>query len=562
MYEPICHYACRRAVYRLLVGGTIRHVRLKSGQEFAGYTVERPLGSGGMGEVYLVRHPRLPRQDALKILPADLTADDEYRQRFHREADLAASLWHPHIVGVHDRGEHAGQLWISMDYVGGTDVAHLLRAQPGGLRVDDVLEIVDAVADALDFAHAGGLMHRDVKPANILVHTPKTGRRRVLLADFGIARYTDDAQGLTATNITLGTVTYAPPEQLLGKPVSGQADQYALAVTAYQLLSGAPPFVNTNAAVVIGQHLNTPPPPLAVDRPELSALDPVLQRALAKEPLDRFPSCLEFAGALRAAAMTRAPAARGRAAAAEDLTVPHQADATALAVGSPSAAPTAIVKPPLDQQQTQARQTQNDGQPRPAGDVAAAPSIGDGAYSTEAPQPFGGYSETPMRSSGRRGVWIAAVLVLGLVCGVIAAVVPTMGSTVPPKLESTSSQWQPYVDAAVRLSKQMFTYEHGNESAAVQSMLAQSTGALRELLTKDNNVENLTKLFRDTNASSVATVDSAGLESFDGSTAVVLVALSVQVATQPSTKYRQRVSVVKEGDALMVSDVKYPDGGK
>lgn len=515
-----------------------------------------------MGEVYLVRHPRLPRQDALKILPADLTADDEYRQRFHREADLAASLWHPHIVGVHDRGEYAGQLWISMDYVDGTDVAQLLRAQPGGLGVDDVLEIVDAVADALDFAHHGGLLHRDVKPANILVHTPRTGRRRVLLADFGIARHADDTQGLTATNITLGTVTYAAPEQLLGKPVSGQADQYALAATAYQLLSGAPPFVNTNAAVVIGQHLNTPPAPLGVDRPDLSVLDPVLQRALAKDPLDRFPTCLEFAAALRQAAMTRAPVERGDAPATEDLTVPHQVDATALAVGSPSVVPTAVVKPPFDQQQTQVRQWQNDGQPRPWDEGSVAPSVGGGDGSTEAPQPFGGYSETPMRSSGRRAVWIAAVLVLGLVCGVIAAVVPTMGTTVPPKLESTSSQWQPYVDAAVRLSKQMFTYEHGNESAAVQSMVAQSTGALRELLTKDGNVEKLTQLFRDTNASSVATVDSAGLESFDGSTAVVLVALSVQVGTQASTKYRQRVSVVKEGNTLMVSDVKYPDGGK
>ena len=122
-------------------------------------------------------------------------------------------------------------------------------------------------------------------------------------------------------------------------------------------------------------------------------------------------------------------------------------------------------------------------------------------------------------------------------------------------------QWQPYVDAGVRLSKQMFTYEHGNESAAVQSMLAQSTGALRELLTKDGNVDNLTKLFRDTNASSVATVNSAGLESFDGSTAVVLVAVSVQVGAQPSTKYRQRVWVVKEDNALKVANVKYPDGG-
>ena len=183
---------------------------------FAGYTIVRRLGAGGMGEVYLAQHPRLPRRDALKILPGELTANLEFRQRFNREADLAASLYNEHIVGIHDRGEYEGQLWISMDYVEGTDAAQLLRSQyPSGMPKADVVEIISAVADALDYAHSRGLLHRDVKPANILLGDA-TPRRRILLADFGIARELGEISGLTATNMMMGTTAYCAPEQLQG----------------------------------------------------------------------------------------------------------------------------------------------------------------------------------------------------------------------------------------------------------------------------------------------------------------------------------------------------------
>jgi serine/threonine-protein kinase len=143
---------------------------LTNGEVFAGYSILRPLGTGGMGEVYLVQHPRLPRQEALKVLPADVSADPAYRQRFAREADLAASLWHPHIVEIHDRGEYNNQLWITMDYVAGTDAARLVRDHHRyGMPVDDALKIVTAIAEALDYAHRQKLLHRDVKPANILI---------------------------------------------------------------------------------------------------------------------------------------------------------------------------------------------------------------------------------------------------------------------------------------------------------------------------------------------------------------------------------------------------------
>ncbi len=263
------------------------------GEAFAGYTILRVLGAGGMGTVYLAAHPRLPRQDALKVLPPQWTADPEYRERFLREADLSASLSHPNILGVHDRGEFDGQLWISMDYVGGTDASRLVREHhPQGLPAGQAVEIITAVASALDYAHQQGLLHRDVKPANVLLD-PKA--QRIFLADFGIARLIDDPAGLTATNMAVGTMAYAAPEQLRGEPLDGRTDQYALACTAFDLLTGAPPYVDSNPAVVITKHVAAPIPSLGERRPELAALDAVLTRAMAKSPADRFASCGEFA---------------------------------------------------------------------------------------------------------------------------------------------------------------------------------------------------------------------------------------------------------------------------
>lgn len=270
-----------------------------SGDVFAGYTIQRLLGSGGMGEVYLAQHPRLPRLDALKILSTDTTRDEEFRARFNREAELAATLWHPHIVGLHDRGEFEGHLWISMDYVDGTDARHLLRQYPSGMPHQDVVEIVSAVAEALDFAHERRLLHRDVKPANILVTTPSgSERRRVLLTDFGIARETDDISGITEANMAIGTVTYAAPEQLTTTELDGRVDQYALAATAFHLLTGAPLFDDANRAVVVGNHLSTTPPRLSERRPDLAHLDAAMAKALAKNPDQRFVRCLDFARAL------------------------------------------------------------------------------------------------------------------------------------------------------------------------------------------------------------------------------------------------------------------------
>lgn len=270
--------------------------------------------------MYLAQHPRLPRRDALKLLPREWSADEEFRARFNREADIASTLWHPHIVGVHDRGEEDGQLWISMDFVDGLDAARLLTDRyPAGMPVEEVVRIVTAVASALDYAHKQHLLHRDVKPANImLTHVDDEGGQRILLTDFGIARNVDDISGLTKTNFTVGTVAYAAPEQLLGEDLDGRADQYSLAATAFHLLTGSQLFPSSNPAVVISRHLNVAPPDLADYRPELSKLNPVFAIGLAKRPEDRFKRCSDFAHVLNeginaAGALTQPSALTGRA---------------------------------------------------------------------------------------------------------------------------------------------------------------------------------------------------------------------------------------------------------
>lgn len=274
---------------------------LTEGGHFAGYTIVRQLGSGGMGEVYLVRHPRFPRLEALKVLRTDLSANTAFQQRFNREAELAGGLWHPHIVGVHDRGEYEGRLWITMDYVDGTDLAALVGERyPSGLPAHLALAVVSAVGEALDYAHHRGLLHRDVKPANIMITQPDDNTApRILLSDFGIARPIDDPTGLTQTNMALGTVNYSAPEQLMGAAIDGRADQYSLGATAYYLLTGTKMYANLPAVAVISAHLTAAPPVPGATRPDLVAADPVFARALAKDPAQRFARCADFAAALQ-----------------------------------------------------------------------------------------------------------------------------------------------------------------------------------------------------------------------------------------------------------------------
>jgi serine/threonine protein kinase, bacterial len=263
---------------------------LASGATFAGYTVARRLGSGVTGEVYLAQDPRLGRWIALKILSPALSTDSDFRQRFLTETATTANLYHPHIVEVHARGESDGQLWVAMDYVEGSNAARLMAERfPAVSPAQEVLAIVSAVASALDHAHQRGLLHRDVKPANILLTGLLTGHsegeQRILLADFGVAP-------------PAVSVAYSAPEQLLGADdIDGRADQYALAATAFHLLTGAPPVEHSEPVAAVDELLNSSPPRLSDQRPELARLDPVFSKALARTPDDRFASCSEFADA-------------------------------------------------------------------------------------------------------------------------------------------------------------------------------------------------------------------------------------------------------------------------
>jgi serine/threonine protein kinase, bacterial len=252
-----------------------------------------------MGDVYLVQHPRLPHWNALKVLPASLTEDREFRDRFMRETRIVTTLYHPHILEVEYRGETDGQLWISMDYVNGTTAAQLIANRcPTGMPVGEVLATITAVADALDYAHRRGMLHRNVNPANILFSNPEHGEQKILVSDFGIGRQLGDPDGAPAAGLTGETVAYAAPEQLTGSEIDGRADQYALAATAFALLTGAPPFQQSNPVAVISQHLTAAPPSLRSRRPDLARLDDILMTGLAKNPHDRFHSCRAFADAL------------------------------------------------------------------------------------------------------------------------------------------------------------------------------------------------------------------------------------------------------------------------
>lgn len=277
---------------------------LQSGAVFAGYTVEKLLGKGGMGAVYLARHPRLPRRTALKLLNREAFADPELRARFEREGNLVAQLDHPNIVSVYDRGVEDEQLWISMQYVDGVDGSSL---SPQTLPPQRAAQIVAETATALDYAHRMGVLHRDVKPANILL-SRAAGQERVLLTDFGIARPQEDTVHLTKTGTVTATLAYAAPEQLTGGHMDHRTDQYALACTLFWLLTGRVPFDAPQPVAVIHGHLRERPPLLSSVRPGMPpALDAVLDRALSKRVQDRFDSCTEFATAVRHAMQPSAP---------------------------------------------------------------------------------------------------------------------------------------------------------------------------------------------------------------------------------------------------------------
>ncbi|WP_433714488.1 WD40 repeat domain-containing serine/threonine protein kinase [Nocardia sp. CA-084685] len=271
---------------------------LAAGDVFAGFVIEQVLGAGGMGVVYAARHPRMDRLVALKVLNDALAADPRARAAFDREAALAARLDHPNIVTVHDRSAPGDPvLWLAMRHIRGGDAGMLLTGASGGLAPELVVELIADAAAALDYAHIQGVLHRDVKPANLLIEADFRHGQRALLTDFGIARSLDST--VTLSSIA-ASFAYAAPERFTRAAADHRADIYSLGCTLYHLLTGQPPFPRDDQAAVIGAHLSEPPPAPTRIRPDLPVgLDTVIAAALAKNPENRYRTCTALAQASR-----------------------------------------------------------------------------------------------------------------------------------------------------------------------------------------------------------------------------------------------------------------------
>src|SRR5690242_18079064 len=265
----------------------------------ADYHLEERIGAGGMAVVFRALDERLQRRVALKVLAPALAGDKAFRHRFIRESRAAAAVDDPHIIPVFEAGEAEGVLFLAMRYVPGGDVRTLVR-RAAQLSPPQALAIISPISSALDAAHSAGLVHRDVKLANILLDAHPGRPDHVYLSDFGLSKMVMSSLGPTRAGQFLGTPGYSAPEQLEGKPVDGRADQYSLACAAFELLCGQTPFPRDQLAAVIWAHISEPPPALTSRQPDLPpAVDGVLSKALAKAPSDRYASCRAFADALR-----------------------------------------------------------------------------------------------------------------------------------------------------------------------------------------------------------------------------------------------------------------------
>ncbi len=275
----------------------------ESGTEFLGYRLEELIGQGGMGVVYRAYDRRLKRTVAVKFITPELALDERFRERFLRESELAAAFEHPNAVPIHDAGDVDGRLYLAMRYVEGSDLAVLLRSA-GLLEPARAVRICAQVARALDAAHASGLVHRDVKPSNVLLDAGE----HVYVADFGLTRRLVDEGGPLLDGRSLGTPAYLAPEQLEGEPVDGRADLYSLACLLYECLTGEPPFRQDSRLAVAWAHLEQEPPSASARNAALpAAVDDPLRTALAKDPADRQPTCAALIAATETALGLGAP---------------------------------------------------------------------------------------------------------------------------------------------------------------------------------------------------------------------------------------------------------------
>ncbi|OMC16132.1 hypothetical protein A5736_18470 [Mycobacterium sp. SP-6446] len=389
---------------------------LTVGSVVAGYRIERVLGAGGMGTVYLARDPDLPRSDALKVLSPELSRDPDFRVRFQREADVAAGLDHPNIVAIRRRGEYQGQLWIAMQFIDGTDADAALRA--GTMTPARAVHIVGEVGKALDYAHHHNVVHRDVKPENFLLSQATSGDERVLLADFGIARALDATGRLTSAGVVLATVAYAAPEVLAGSPFDGRADLYSLGCTLFRMLTGRLPFPATNGmAAVMMAHLMQSPPKVTEQNPQLPVrLDQVIATAMAKDPAQRFQTARQLADA----------AAEALNDSTTPLWVPHHPVRSSEVIFNPNSLPGPNSSPWWQ---------------RPGPYTPMAPMPGSSHYLPQLRTPLPSAHPVP-KPQRRARVWIAVAGVATIVVAAIAAIALNRDSDItssPTTSESAAS---------------------------------------------------------------------------------------------------------------------------
>ena len=288
-----------------------RGIELSDGDEFAGYRVERRLGRGGMGILYLAVEPGLERRVALKLIAPEAASDEVFARRFAEESRIAASIEHPNVVPIYAAGEEAGVPYIAMRYVAGADLARRL-AREGRLSPQVAVDLIAQIGNGLDAIHAAGLIHRDVKPANVLL-SGDDGGDHAYITDFGVARNVATESGLTQTGRFVGTLDYVAPEQISGGAIDARVDVYALGCLLFKLLTGEVPFPKDGEAARLFAHLNDPPPAPSLYVPEVSmALDDVVIRAMSKSPDDRYPSAGDLGRAAQAALRGERPAAPER----------------------------------------------------------------------------------------------------------------------------------------------------------------------------------------------------------------------------------------------------------
>lgn len=356
---------------------------IETGTVFAGHRIERVIGRGGMGVVYLATHLALERPVALKVIDPSLAHDPGFRARFQREARLAAAIDHPNVVPVHHAGEDAGLLYLSMRYIDGPDLRAVLRA--GALPPARAVAVVSALGAALDAAHERGMIHRDVKPANVLIDGD-----RVLLTDFGVTRLAGSGTTVTGTGQFVGTADYMAPEQALGHDLDRRADVYSLACLLFETLTARVPYERESPLATLAAHMNEPPPRPSTAAAHLAPFDAVVGRGMAKDRDDRYPSAPDLAAAARDAA------------------------------ASMPAADTAVVPPPAPS--TRGGAAPGDAPPTRATPAPPPPSPGHVAPGT-APAP------APRRS--RRRLLAATGVVAALAVAAVLAVVATRSDESP-----------------------------------------------------------------------------------------------------------------------------------